>query len=187
MLRRHNAPQQLRLRASSRRRVASVAREALELVGRPVERLFHGLAAEVAHRHLGHQRLNVDLLADLVRRRRAGERQDLVIVDIRIVVERALGRALLGPGLEGRELLERRQVVAVARLDHLLGRRRLRKMDDQALGRRLVLAEIPDAPEVGHERRIAALRSGGRSRGSTAARRPWARRAWPPPRRWAGS
>src|SRR5260370_35947481 len=107
-----------------------VARKTLELAGRPVERLFHGIAAEVAHRHLGHQRLNIDLLANPVRRRGAGDRQDLVIVDIRIVVERALGRALLRPGLERRELLERGQIVAAARRDHLLGSRRRGKVDD---------------------------------------------------------
>src|SRR4029077_1680361 len=99
VLRRPNALPPRRLQASSRRRLTSVAREALELAGRPVECLFNGLAAEVAHRQLGHQRLNVDLSADLVRRRRAAERQDLVIVDVRIVVERALGRTLLRPGL----------------------------------------------------------------------------------------
>src|ERR1700752_2273769 len=42
----------------------SVAREALEFSGGPVERLFQGLAPEMAHRHLGQNGLDVDLLAD---------------------------------------------------------------------------------------------------------------------------
>ncbi len=79
---------------------------------------------------------------------------------VRVVVERALRRPFLGPDLERGQLLERGQVVAGARVHHLLDRRGLREVDEQALGRRLVLAEVPDAPEVGQERRVAPLRTG---------------------------
>src|SRR5258705_11701054 len=82
-----------------------------------------------------------------------------MIMWVRVVVERAFRRPFLGPGLEGRELLERRQVVAAAGDHHLLGRRGLREVGEQALGRRLVLAEAPDAPEERQERREAALGS----------------------------
>src|SRR6266404_5914158 len=50
----------------------SVAREALEFTASQVERLFHGLAPEMAHRHLSQNGLDVDLFADPVRRRCAG-------------------------------------------------------------------------------------------------------------------
>src|SRR4029453_7137303 len=97
---------------------------------------------------------------DLVRRGRRGDRQGLVVVRIRIVIERALGRRPPGPGLEGGELLERRQVVAARRDHHLLGRFRLAHRGQQALGRRLVLAEAPGAPEERQERTEAAGRTG---------------------------
>src|SRR5258705_12133538 len=83
-----------------------------------------------------------------------------MIMWVRVVVERAFRRPFLGPGLEGRELLERRQVVAAAGDYHLLGRRGLREIGEQALGRRLVLAEAPGAPEERQERPEAALGAG---------------------------
>jgi hypothetical protein len=76
---------------------ASVAHEAFEFPGCPVQRLFHCLALEMAHRHLGLQRLDGDRFAELVRCRRAGDRQDLVVVGIGIVIERARRRPLKGP------------------------------------------------------------------------------------------
>src|SRR4029077_21138865 len=104
-------------------------------------------------------RLGVDLESDLGRSRRRSNRQRLVIVRVWIVVERALGRPFLGPGLERRQFLERGQVVAARRRDQLLDRRRLRQREQQALGGRLVLAEAPGRPEVRQERREAPFRS----------------------------
>ena len=110
--------------------------------------------------HLGLHALGVDLLRDLRRSWRRGDRQDLMVVRVGIVVERALGRPFLGPGLEVGQLLERRQIVAGAGRHHLLGRGARREMPQQALGRRLVLAEVPDAPEVRQERCKASVRAG---------------------------
>src|SRR6266481_4110872 len=75
-----------------------------------------------------------------------------MLVRIRIVVERPLGRAFFRPGLQGGQLLEGRQVVAPAGCHKLLNRSRLRQMDQQALGGFLVLGETPDTPEVRKER-----------------------------------
>src|SRR5215471_11246887 len=81
-----------------------------------------------------------------------------MIVRVRIMIERSLGGTYLGPGLETSQVGERREVVSLARLDHLLRRLRCRKMAQQALGRRLVLAECPNAPEEGQEGPEAPLR-----------------------------
>src|SRR5581483_10096978 len=81
--------------------VRLTAHEALELAHGPGQRLLHRLALHVAHDPLRHQALRVDLHRNLVRGRRRRDRQDLVIVRVGIVIERALGRPDLGPGLEG--------------------------------------------------------------------------------------
>ena len=88
--------------SSSIRFSALVAHEAFDFARRPIQRLLHRLALEVADRHLGLDALVVDLLGDLVRRGRRGDREDLVVVRVGVVVERALRRPFLGPGLEGR-------------------------------------------------------------------------------------
>ena len=61
-----------------------------------------GSPCMMPHDHLGLDRLGVDLVGDLRRRRRRRDRQDLVVVRVRVVVERALRRPFLGPGLERR-------------------------------------------------------------------------------------
>src|SRR4051812_34311696 len=73
--------------------------------------------------------------------------------------ESALGRPFLSPRLEGGKLLESRQVIAAASGHQFLNRGRLRQMGQQALGRLLVLGEIPHAPEIRKEGRKAALRT----------------------------
>src|SRR5260370_34451335 len=80
-----------------------------------------------------------------------------MFVGIWVVKEGPLGRAFLSPRLQGGELLECWQVVAAARCDQFLDRSRLRQMSQQALGRLLVLGEIPDGPEVWKERCKPAL------------------------------
>src|SRR5882757_6594277 len=82
-----------------------------------------------------------------------------MVVRVWIVIERTLGRTLLRPNLEGRELLERRQIVAAACVDHLLRRRRRRQIHKEALRGRLVLAELPDAPEGRQEGSKPSLRA----------------------------
>src|SRR6476660_2669819 len=84
-----------------------------------------------------------------------------MLVRIWIVIERPLRGAFFGPGLEGGELLERRQVVAAAGRHELLNRSGLRQMCRQALCRLLVLGEAPDAPEVRKERGKPAFGSCG--------------------------
>src|SRR6266545_4976935 len=113
----------------------------------PGQRLFERLALHEPHHPLGLDRLGINLHRDLRRRGLGRDRENLVIVRIGIVIERALGRCLFGPHLERRQLLERRQVVAGARIHHLLDRRRLREVHEQTFGRRFVLAEAPDAVE----------------------------------------
>src|SRR6476646_165839 len=73
-----------------------VTHEPFDFVRSPSEGLLEWLALEVANRHLGLYTLVVDLLGDLVRRGRRGDREDLVIVRVGIVVERALRRLRLG-------------------------------------------------------------------------------------------
>src|SRR5262245_62550939 len=80
--------------------------------------------------------------------------------DCRTTIERALRWALFGPDLKRCQLFECRQVVAAARVNQRLDRRRLREVHEQALGRRPVLAEVPDAVEVRDEWRVAPLRTG---------------------------
>src|SRR5580704_16029525 len=48
--------------------------EAFELTFRPCERVLHGFALVEAHAHLGQRRLDIDLLSDLRRRWRCGDR-----------------------------------------------------------------------------------------------------------------
>ena len=137
--------------------------------------------------HLGQRRLGVDLLGDLRRRRRCRDRQRLMLVGIGIVEQRALRRPFLGPGLQGRQLLERRQIVAAAGRHELLDRRRLRQM------RRAGSWPLPCSwrssrrprSKAGTARSVPSGQPG--SRGSSIARRPAARRAWRPPRRSADS
>src|SRR5579864_5914501 len=87
------------------------------------------------------------------------------MVGIRIVVERALRRPFLGPGLELGHVRIGREVVPTARRDEFFDGRRLRQMGEQALGRLLVLAEAPQAPEIRQERREPPLWAGGEAMG----------------------
>src|SRR5262245_12137315 len=73
----------------------SGAHEPFDLGFRPGQRLFHRFALHEPHRHLGLDRLGVDLHRDLRWRGLRGDREDLVIVRVGIVIERALRRALL--------------------------------------------------------------------------------------------
>src|SRR5216684_6240941 len=98
---------------------ASTAHVAFALAFRPGQRLLHRFALIVPHAHLCQNSLRIDLLGDLGRRRRRGDRQDLMVVRIWIVEERPLWRTFFGPCLQGGELLERRQVIAAARLNEL--------------------------------------------------------------------
>src|ERR1700730_444308 len=82
-----------------------------------------------------------------------------MLVRIRIVEERSLWRAVFLPDLEVRLFFERRQIVTTTRYHHLLDRRGLRQIDKKALGRFLVLGEVPCGPEIGKERRKPAFRS----------------------------
>src|SRR4051794_13598993 len=91
---------------SSELRAHSSPHEAFDLALRPGERLFDRLALQVADDHLGVNRLGVDLMRDLGRRRSGCHRQDLMIVRVRIMIERTLRRPFFLPGLEGGELLE---------------------------------------------------------------------------------
>src|SRR6185436_6829428 len=84
---------------------------------------------------LGRDGLRVDLRGDLRRRREARDLQDLAGLG-RVVPQRALGRAFLGPRLEVVELGERGDVVALACRNHLLHRGARRDVREQALGRR---------------------------------------------------
>src|SRR5262249_11668709 len=124
----------------------------------PRKRRLHCLAPQITHRHLGHNALRKDLRRDLGRCRSPRNRQDLVVVRIGIVVERALRRPFLSPGLQRREFRKGRQVEAAARRYKLLDGRWLREMHKQALGGLLVLAEVPNAPEERQARREAPFR-----------------------------
>ncbi len=61
--------------------------------------VLHRLALRETQRHLGQRRLAVDLLGDLRRRRRGCDRQRLMIIGVRIVIERALRRPFLRPSV----------------------------------------------------------------------------------------
>src|SRR5262245_47987002 len=124
----------------------------------PGKRRLHCLAPQMTQRHLGHNALRKDLRSDLGRCRGPRNRQDLVVVWVRIVVERALRRPFLGPGPQRREFGKGRQVKTAARRHKLLDGRWLREMHKQALGGLLVLAEVPDAPEERQARREAPFR-----------------------------
>src|SRR5436190_5320145 len=116
--------------------ISLTAHEPFELGRRPLDRLVDRAAGlrRLAD-HLGHDRLAVDLHRDLGWRRERGHREDLLAAR-RVVVERALRRTFLGPGLEVVQLGERRDVVALARRDLLLDRGTLREIHEQALARR---------------------------------------------------
>src|SRR5258707_6046396 len=144
---------------TGRRGETSATHIALALAFSPGQRLLHRFALLISQAHFRQDGLRVDLLGDLRRRRRRGDRQDLMVVRIWIVIERPLRRAFFRPGLQGGELLECWQVVAAARCHELLNRSGLRQMDQQALGGFLVLGEIPHTPEIWKERRKAALRT----------------------------
>src|SRR6266702_3111484 len=143
----------------------SRAQEAFDLVLGPGQRLLHRLALEVAHRHLGHDALDVDLHRDLRRGRGPGDRQALVILWVGIMIQCSLRRLFLRPGFKGGEIGERRQVVAAACSHQLFDCRRLREMHQQAFCRILVLAERPDSPEIGDAGCKPALRARGHAVG----------------------
>ena len=88
----------------------------------------------------------------------------------RIVVHRALRRLDLGPDLEVVQLLVGRDVVARDLVVTLLDLFRLHQVLDQLLGRGLVGAELPDAPEEGCRRHETALRTGRRGEGPAVRR-----------------
>src|SRR4029078_11067987 len=75
----------------------SAPHEAFALTFSPGEHLFHGFALVITQAHLGQGRLRIDLLCDLWRGGRRGDRKRLVVVRVRIVVERALRRPFLLP------------------------------------------------------------------------------------------
>src|SRR5690606_38101762 len=95
-------------------------------------------------------------LRDAMRGWRRSDRENLMIMRVRIVVHRALRRANLCPSLKGREVGVGRDVVALAGFDHRLSRRFRRQSSNHRLRRGLVLREAPNAPEVGEERRMAS-------------------------------
>src|SRR6185437_4828745 len=75
----------------------------------PGQHVFHFVALRIFQAHLGLDRLGINLLGDLGRRRRRRDRQGLVIVWIWIAEECALRWTFLGPGFERRQLCECRQ------------------------------------------------------------------------------
>src|SRR6266851_4801436 len=79
-----------------RRNSPSAPHIAFTLAFHPSQRLFHRLALIVSQAHFRQDGLRVDLLGDLRRRRRRGDRQGLMIVRIWIVEQRTLWRSLLG-------------------------------------------------------------------------------------------
>src|SRR5207249_7782845 len=92
------------------------ARVALELGGGPGDHFVDRLAAlRAARDHLGVDRLHVHLLRD-IRRRGEARHPHLLRVARRIVVHGALRRRDLFPYLEVAHALERRDVVAAARI-----------------------------------------------------------------------
>src|SRR5262252_8510670 len=68
------------------KRLPSGSQEALNLALGPNQGLVHRLALQMAHDHLGMDRLHVDLEGDLGWRRRCCDRQRLVVVRVGIVV-----------------------------------------------------------------------------------------------------
>src|ERR1700730_4026841 len=98
-------------RGAAAKSSASAPHVAFALAFRPSERLLHRFALMVSQAHLGQDGLRIDLLGDLRRRRRGGDRQDLMLVRIWIMKERTLRRSFLSPCLQRGELLKRRQVV----------------------------------------------------------------------------
>src|SRR5471030_855501 len=82
-----------------RRNPPSAPHVAFTLAFRPGQRLFHRFALIISQAHLRLDALGIDLLSDLRRRRLGGDRHDLMLVRIWIVIERPLWRAFLGPDL----------------------------------------------------------------------------------------
>ena len=175
------------LRTAARWTFASGPHEAFDLALGPGQRLFHRLALQVAHGHLGHDALRVDLHGDLGRRRRRGDRQDLVVVRVRVVVERALRRPFLGPGLERRSGWRttadrsRRSPPPSSRPPPAATGGPAGSWPPACSCRnsRCPRSTAGTAQTVPSDRRAC--------RGSSTARRPAARRAWQPPRRSADS
>src|SRR5882724_3537662 len=132
---------------------------AFALAFRPSQRLLHRFALMVSQAHLGQDGLRIDLLGDLRRRWRGGDRKLLVVIRIWVMEKRTLRRPFLGPRLEGGELLKRGQVITAARCHKLFNRSGLRQMDQQALGGLLVLGETPNTPKIRKEWRKPALGS----------------------------
>src|SRR5882724_9878894 len=122
--------------------------EAFEFGCRPVDRLVDRLAGLCAMRdHLGHRRLREDLVADQRRRWSTRDRGDHIAAR-RIIIESALGRPFLLPGLEVAQLFKGRNVIAVTGGDQLLDRGALRQKGEKALCRRFVRRKAPDRPEI---------------------------------------
>src|SRR6266852_2163009 len=132
---------------------SSGPQEAFELALRPLDHLVDRL---VALAHLGDHdrvdRLVVDLGRDVRPRRVAGDAR-LLVAARRIIVDRAVRRLDLPPGVEVVIALERRQVVADRRLDELARLLLLREELQQVLARRLVLRERPQAVEERQDRK----------------------------------
>src|SRR5262249_41244302 len=101
-----------------------------------------------------------DLGRDVGPRRVAGDAR-LLVAARRIVVDRAVGRLDLAPGVEVVIALERRQVVADRGLHQLARLLLLGGGLQQLLGRRLVPRERPQAIE---ERQLADEPAGGAAR-----------------------
>src|SRR4051812_19607895 len=80
--------------------LASTPHEAFALAFRPSERLFHRFALVVTQAHLGQGCLGIDLLGDLRRSRGCRDRQDLMLVGVRVVIEGALRRTFFLPNLQ---------------------------------------------------------------------------------------
>src|SRR5438445_11303923 len=96
--------------AAAAKSFASTPHEAFALAFRPGERAFHLFSLTVAQAHFGERGLHVDLLSYLRWGRRGRDRQGLMVEGVGVVIESALRRPFLGPGLQRRELLVCRQV-----------------------------------------------------------------------------
>src|SRR5262249_53250722 len=125
----------------------SPAHEAFELGGGPCNGPVDRFAALRDLRdHLGVRGLGVHLHRKRGRRRRLGAPRGPVATR-RVGVRRSFGRPFLGPDLEFAQPGEAGNVVAAARGHQLLDHRAMRKVGEQALARRFVVRELPDAPE----------------------------------------
>src|SRR5215469_10963296 len=114
----------------------------------PCQHLVDRLAGLQLCQHRGHRALVVDLHRNVWRRWEGGHmRRRVVDLADGIVVNRAFRRLDLLPNLEVEHAVEWRDVVALYDVAAFLGLLALAKELDQILGRALVLAERPDAPE----------------------------------------